>query len=62
MAKAVYMIGLQAEEIAAAKLLIALLRHPDPMIQQLTTEAVRYVESVAATRGIPDHQVLNNAS
>ena len=42
------LIGLQAREIAWVRLLIGLLRHPDPVVGEVSMEALRYLESVAA--------------
>jgi hypothetical protein len=42
------MIGLEAEEVEWARLLVSLLRHPDPVVTQVTLEALRYLEGVAA--------------
>jgi len=44
----VSMIGLDAREIAWVRLLIGLLRHPDPVVGEVTREALRYLEEVAA--------------
>jgi len=44
----VCMIGLDAREMQWLRLLIALLRHPDPVVGEMATEALRYLEGVAA--------------
>jgi hypothetical protein len=41
-------IGLNPREIKWLRLLIALLRHPDPVVGEVTQEALRYLEDVAA--------------
>ena len=43
----VCMIGLNPHELPWARLVIALLRHPDPVVGELAREALRYLESVA---------------
>ncbi|MGD0363035.1 MAG: hypothetical protein ABSC93_19310 [Bryobacteraceae bacterium] len=42
------MIGMDAQEIQWLRLVIALLRHPDPVVGEVTREALRYLDSVAA--------------
>ncbi len=42
----VALIGLQADEVKWAKMLLGLLRHPDPVVVELTKQAVLYLESV----------------
>jgi len=42
------MIGLDPRELEWARLVIALLRHPDPMVGELTRQALCYLEGVAA--------------
>ena len=54
MAKTVPMIGLDPAELGWARLLVALLRHPDPMVPELTCHALRHIEQTIATRaGVP---------
>jgi len=42
------MIGLEPGEIQWLRLVIALLRHPDPLVRQVACEALRYLEDMAA--------------
>ena len=42
------MIGLDPREIQWLRLVIALLRHPDPVVGEVAREALRYLEDVAA--------------
>lgn len=44
----VCMIGLEPREIQWLRLVIALLRHPDPVVGEVAREALRYLEGVAA--------------
>lgn len=53
MSKTIPVIGLQTEELKWAKLLILLLRHPDPTVPELTREALLYVSAVAEECGTP---------
>ncbi|HUD99936.1 MAG TPA: hypothetical protein VMR62_10205 [Bryobacteraceae bacterium] len=42
------MIGLAPGEIQWLRLVIALLRHPDPVVGEVAREALRYLETVAS--------------
>lgn len=42
------MIGLAAGEMQWLRLLLSLLRHPDPVVAEVAQQALRYVEGVAA--------------
>jgi hypothetical protein len=53
MNKTIPVIGLQADELKWAKLLIHLLRHPDPSIPELARQALLYVSAVAEECGTP---------
>jgi hypothetical protein len=44
----VSVIGLRAQELAWVRLLVDLLRHPDPVVGEVTREALGYLEGVAA--------------
>jgi len=41
------MIGLDPREVAWLRLVIALLRHPDPVVAQVAREALQYLEGLA---------------
>lgn len=43
----VCMIGLNPREVHWLRLVIALLRHPDPVVGEMAQEALRYLEGVA---------------
>ena len=43
----VYMIGLRPEEDAWVRLLVSLLRNPDPVVTELARQALLYLESAA---------------
>ena len=53
MVKTVPMIGLYPEELAWIRILVGLLRHPDPTIAELTRQALIYLSSGADTPGTP---------
>ena len=44
----VCMIGLDPREIRWLRLVVALLRHPDPVVGEVAREALKYLEDVAA--------------
>jgi hypothetical protein len=44
----VFMIGLDPQEIQWLHLVIALLRHPDPVVGEVTREALRYLDGMGA--------------
>jgi hypothetical protein len=46
------MIGLDPGELAWVRLLVLLLRHPDPLVPELSRQALRYLEGVASRSGI----------
>ena len=43
-----YVIGVDGNELDWVRLLVDLLRHPDPVVGEVTREALRYLEGVAA--------------
>jgi hypothetical protein len=44
----VCMIGLDPAEVRWLRLVVSLLRHPDPVVGQVAREALHYLEDVAA--------------
>jgi len=44
----VCMIGLEPPEVPWLRLVIGLLRHPDPVVGEVSRQALRYLEDVAA--------------
>ena len=45
------MIGIGPDELRWLRLLVGLLRHPDPVVPELARQALRYLESAAAKSG-----------
>jgi len=41
------MIGLEPAELGWVRLLVGLLRHPDPVVGEVARQALRYLEGVA---------------
>jgi len=54
-------IGLEASELHWVRVLIALLRHPDPVVAELTRHALEYLTDSAAARVSPGAARLDNA-
>jgi hypothetical protein len=50
MAKTVPVIGVEPRELRWLRLLVFLLRHPDPMVPELARQALLHVENVATTQ------------
>lgn len=53
MARTLGIIGLNADELAWVRLVVQLLRHPDPVVPELTRQALFYLEGSAQKSGIP---------
>jgi len=56
-------IGVDASELRWVRELISLLRHPDPVVAELTRHALDYLSDSAASRkapATPDAQPLDN--
>jgi len=44
-------IGLKPEEVECVKTLVRLLRHPDPVVVELSRQALAYLEGIGAQAG-----------
>ena len=56
-------IGVDASELRWVRALVSLLRHPDPVVPELTRHALEYLSDSAAPRiapGIPETPRLDN--
>ena len=53
MANTVPVIGIDPAELAWIRMLVLLLRHPDPVVPELTRQALRYLENAASRSGVP---------
>ncbi|MEO8370557.1 MAG: hypothetical protein ABI806_15345 [Candidatus Solibacter sp.] len=53
MANTVPMIGIEPSELAWIRRLVTLLRHPDPVVPELTRQALQYLEGAASRLGVP---------
>ena len=45
-------IGIEPAELAWIRMLVVLLRHPDPVVPELTRQALLYLETAAARSGV----------
>ena len=52
MANTVPVIGIDPGELAWIRMLVLLLRHPDPVVPELTRQALCYLEAAASRCGI----------
>ena len=52
MANTVPVIGIDPTELAWIRMLVLLLRHPDPVVPELTRQALRYLEAAASRSGV----------
>jgi hypothetical protein len=52
------MIGIDPAELAWIRMLVGLLRHPDPAVPELTRQALGYLEAAVARSGVsaPDRE------
>jgi hypothetical protein len=51
MAQTVPVIGIEPAELGWIRMLILLLRHPDPVVPELTRQALLYLETAATRAG-----------
>lgn len=57
MAQNLSMIGLEADELRWIRLLVSLLRHPDPNVPELARQALLYVvDSAGNCTGVPPEE------
>lgn len=54
MPQPVYIIGTLPEELSWIRMLVALLRHPDPNVAELTRQALTYLSRSAGDPPAPD--------
>ena len=54
MANTIPVIGIEPAELAWIRTLVTLLRHPDPVVPELTRQALQYLEGAASRLGVSD--------
>jgi hypothetical protein len=52
MANTVPVIGIDPSELAWIRIVVLLLRHPDPVVPELTRQALTYLEAAASKSGL----------
>jgi hypothetical protein len=52
MSNTVTVIGIDPAELAWIRMLVRLLRHPDPVVPELTRQALVYLEAAASKSGV----------
>ncbi len=52
MANTIPVIGIEPAELAWIRTLVTLLRHPDPVVPELTRQALEYLEGAASRVGV----------
>jgi hypothetical protein len=60
MKKTVSVIGLDAAEIHWIRMLVTLLRHPDPSVPELARQALLYLTDAAGKRVLPHPESLDH--
>jgi hypothetical protein len=55
------LIGVDAQELHWLRVLVALLRHPDPSVPELTRQALLYLSDAAGRRGSVKVDTLDHA-
>jgi hypothetical protein len=61
MAQTVSVIGVEAAELRWLRMLISLLRHPDPSVPELARQALVYLTEAAGKRNASNAETLNHA-
>lgn len=62
MARTLPIIGIDPEELPWLRLLIFLLRHPDPVVPELAHQALLYLEKAASQSTAPGDRPAGHAS
>lgn len=60
MTKTVSVIGIETAEIRWIRLLVSLLRHPDPSVPELARQALLYLTEAAGKREASHSETLNH--
>jgi hypothetical protein len=61
MARTLPIIGIEPEELPWIRLLVSLLRHPDPVVPELAHQALLYLEKAAAHSSAPGDRPAGQA-
>lgn len=60
MSKTIPVIGVDPSELRWLRLLVSLLRHPDPMVPELARQALLHIEDVASAQTGLEPDALNH--
>ncbi len=60
MVKTVPMIGVETSELRWLRMLVSLLRHPDPAVPELSRQALLYLSEVAGKRTLAKLESLDH--
>jgi len=60
MANTVPIIGIETSELRWIRMLVSLLRHPEPNVPELTRQALLYLSDEAGKRSIPKAERLDH--
>jgi len=55
------LIGVENHELGWLRLVVLLLRHPDPSVPELTRQALLYLEEAASATTDPRHRSIDHA-
>jgi hypothetical protein len=61
MDQTVSVIGIEPAELAWVRMLVFLLRHPDPVVPELTRQALLYLQSASLRTGTSETQIKHKA-
>jgi hypothetical protein len=61
MPKPVAVIGIDPRELRWLRMLLALLRHPDPSVAELARQALLYLTEAAQQRSVPHAEPIDHA-
>jgi hypothetical protein len=61
MANTVPIIGIETSELRWIRMLVLLLRHPDPSVPELARQALVYLTEAAGKRSVPQTESLDHA-
>jgi hypothetical protein len=61
MPKLVAVIGIDPRELRWLRMLLTLLRHPDPSVAELVRQALLYLTEAAHQRAVPPSQPIDHA-
>ena len=61
MPRTIPMIGIEPDELAWLRLLVSLLRHPDPVVPELARQALLYLQVAASQSACDDKSTCDHS-